>query len=93
MLAQIALVCPRRPRFRHFPLPLHRFQAHFCFLRTAYPVPEVVERMTRVVGRRVERVMTVAVAAAVCHFDTIGPDPVKELHSVGSMPPALLHST
>jgi hypothetical protein len=47
-----------------------------------------VARTMRVVGRPGVRVVTVAVY----HSDTIVPEPVKELHSIGSMPPAPLHS-
>jgi hypothetical protein len=44
----------------------------------------------RVVGRPVAGVVTVV--AAVCHFDTMAPESVKELRLVGSKPPAPLHS-
>lgn len=95
MSVQIALARPRLPRFRHCLSPLRHFLAHSRFPQTVCPVPalgldpvvKAVVKTVRVVGRRAARVLTA------CHFDTIVPDPVRELRSVGSMPPAPLHST
>ena len=102
MSALIALARPswyRLPRFRHCLSPLRHFLRRFRSLQMVCPAPapgldlvvKVVARTRRVVGRPAARVVT-AVAAAVCHFDTIVPGSVKELRSVDSMPPAPLHS-
>ena len=98
MSAQIALARPRLPRYRHCLLSLRRFQRRSRFPQTVCPAPapglgpvvKVVARTMWVVGRPVARVVTVA--AAVCHFDTMVPESVKELCLVDSMPPAPLHS-